>query len=99
MSWLTWFFILLLLAAAIGAALVAYRTYMFGDSGINLGAFLFKSRRPEPPLSVIEQAPVDGRRRLVLRGRRDGGPAWGGPDTGARSRTASRTRLFRIGRS
>jgi flagellar protein FliO/FliZ len=65
MSWLTWLFILILLGAAIAAAFLAYRTYMFGDSGFNLGGLLFRPR-PEPRLGVIEQAPVDSRRRLVL---------------------------------
>jgi flagellar protein FliO/FliZ len=65
MSWLTWLFILILLGAAVAAAFLAYRTYMFGDPGFNLGGLLFR-QRPEPRLGVIEQAPVDSRRRLVL---------------------------------
>ena len=32
MSWLYWLFILILLAAAGGAALLAYRTYVLGDT-------------------------------------------------------------------
>ena len=65
MSWLTWLFILILLAAAGGAAFLAYRTYMFGDAGLKVGSWLFK-QRAEPRLGVVEQASVDGRRRLVL---------------------------------
>ena len=65
MSWLTWLFVLILLGAGIGAAFLAYRAYMFGDTGINFGGLLFK-QRPEPRLGVIEQAQVDSRRRLVL---------------------------------
>jgi flagellar protein FliO/FliZ len=65
MSWLTWLFILILLAAAGGAAFLAYRTYMFGDAGLNVGSWLFKPK-PEPRLGVVEQVSVDGRRRLVL---------------------------------
>jgi hypothetical protein len=70
MSWLTWLFILVLLAAAGGAALLAYRAYMLGDAGINISGWLFK-QRPEPRLAVVEQASVDGRRRLVLLRRDD----------------------------
>jgi flagellar protein FliO/FliZ len=69
MNWFYWLFILILLAAAGGAALLAYRTYVMGDTG-NIGGWLFRSRA-EPRLGVIEQASVDGRRRLVLI-RRDG---------------------------
>jgi flagellar protein FliO/FliZ len=65
MSWLTWLFILVLLAAAGSAAFLAYRTYMFGDSGLNVGGWLFKPKA-EPRLGVVEQVSVDGRRRLVL---------------------------------
>ena len=65
MSWLTWVFILILLGAAGGAAFLAYRTYMFGDAGLNVSSWLFR-RQTEPRLSVVEQASMDGRRRLVL---------------------------------
>jgi hypothetical protein len=64
MSWLFWLFILVLLTAAGGSAYMAYRTYILGDT-LNLGGWLFKPR-PEPRLGVVEQASVDGRRRLVL---------------------------------
>lgn len=73
MYWLYWLFILILLAAAGGAALLAYRTYVLGDSSapnLNIGGWLFR-QRVEPRLGVVEQASVDGRRRLVLI-RRDG---------------------------
>src|SRR5262249_29129986 len=68
MYWLYWLFILILLAAAAGASLLAYRTYVMGDSSVpnfNLGGWLFR-QRPEPRLGVIEQASVDARRKLVL---------------------------------
>jgi flagellar protein FliO/FliZ len=68
MYWLYWLFILILLAAAGGAALFAYRTYVMGDAStpnFNIGGWLFRPK-PEPRLGVIEQAAVDARRRLVL---------------------------------
>jgi hypothetical protein len=61
---LFWLFVLVLLAAAGGAAYVAYRTYIVGDT-LNLPGWLLR-QRPEPRLGVVEQAAVDGRRRLVL---------------------------------
>ena len=73
MYWLYWLFILILLAAAAGAAVLAYRTYVMGDTStpnLNLGGWLFR-QKPEPRLSVVEQASVDARRRLLLI-RRDG---------------------------
>jgi flagellar protein FliO/FliZ len=73
MYWLYWLFILILLAAASGAGVLAYRTYVMGDTSrpnLNIGGWLFR-QRPEPRLGVIEQASVDARRRLVLI-RRDG---------------------------
>ena len=65
MSWLFWLFILVLLAAAGGSAYMAYRTYIVGDTSLNLSGWLFKPK-PEPRLGVIEQATVDSRRRLLL---------------------------------
>src|SRR5262245_20637141 len=65
MSWLFWFFILILLVATGAAALWAYRVYVLGDTSPNLGGWLFRPRA-EPRLGVIEQASVDSRRRLVL---------------------------------
>jgi len=44
MYWLYWLFILILLVAAAGAALLAYRTYVMGETGppnFNLGAGCF----------------------------------------------------------
>ena len=73
MYWLYWLFILILLAAAAGAAVLAYRTYVMGEASppnLNLGGWLFR-QKPEPRLSVVEQASVDARRRLLLI-RRDG---------------------------
>lgn len=65
MSWLFWLFILVLLAATGGSAYMAYRTYIVGDTSLNLSGWLFKPK-PEPRLGVIEQATVDSRRRLLL---------------------------------
>ena len=67
MSWLFWLFVLVLLVAAGGSAYMAYRTYVLGDTrlNLNLSGWLFKPR-PEPRLAVIEQASVDARRRLLL---------------------------------
>jgi len=64
MSWLFWLFMLALVAAAGVGGLLAYRAYVKGES-INVGAWLFRPR-PIPRLSVIEQASIDGKRRLVL---------------------------------
>jgi hypothetical protein len=44
---------------------MAYRTYVMGDTSLNLKGWLFKPR-PEPRLGVVEQASVDSRRRLLL---------------------------------
>jgi flagellar protein FliO/FliZ len=65
MSWLFWLFVLVLLVAAAGSAYMAYRTYVSGDTNLNLKGWLFRPR-PEPRLGVVEQATIDGRRRLVL---------------------------------
>jgi flagellar protein FliO/FliZ len=65
MSWLFWLFTLVLLAAAGGAAFLAYKSYVGGDTSVDLKGWLFKPR-PEPRLGVVEQATVDARRRLVL---------------------------------
>ena len=65
MSWLYWLFILILLAAAGGAACWPIARTSMGDTSLNLGGWLFRPR-PEPRLGVIEQASVDSRRRLVL---------------------------------
>jgi hypothetical protein len=59
---LLWLLVILLLLAALGAAaFVAWCSY----SGISPRDVLF-GPRPEPRLSIIEQAHLDGRRRLVL---------------------------------
>src|SRR3954454_19673193 len=73
MYWLYWLFIPILLAAAGGAAVLAYRTYVMGETSapkLKSGGWLFRPKA-EPRLGVIEQASVDARRRLVLI-RRDG---------------------------
>jgi flagellar protein FliO/FliZ len=57
---MTWFFVLLLLAAAIVAGAYVFRT-QGGFEGMGLFA-----PKPERRLSVAEQASVDGKRRLVL---------------------------------
>jgi len=65
MDWLFWgLFWALLLAAAILAGLWSYRAFTTGDTSFNF-AWLFPPR-PEPRLGVMEQASVDGRRKLVL---------------------------------
>jgi hypothetical protein len=57
-------FVLLLFVVAAVAALWGYRAYTTGDTSLSL-AWLFPAR-PEPRLSVMEQASVDSRRKLVL---------------------------------
>jgi flagellar protein FliO/FliZ len=65
MSSLVWpAFVLLLFVAAALAALWGYRAYTTGDTSLSF-AWLFPPR-PEPRLSVMEQASVDSRRKLVL---------------------------------
>jgi flagellar protein FliO/FliZ len=65
MSSLLWpaFVLLLFVVAGVGA-LWGYRAYTTGDTSLNL-AWLFPPR-PEPRLSVMEHASVDGKRKLVL---------------------------------
>jgi hypothetical protein len=65
MTSLLWplFVLFLFVATGIGA-LWGYRAYTTGDTSLNL-AWLFPAR-PEPRLSVMEQASVDSRRKLVL---------------------------------
>ncbi len=64
---LTWFFIILFLAAALVAAALATRSYM---SGTPIAGQFF-GPKPEKRLAVVEQARVDNRRHLILV-RRDG---------------------------
>jgi flagellar protein FliO/FliZ len=64
MSFLFWFFVLILLVAASFAGWWAYRVYVLGDTNVGLGNWF--SPKPEPRLGVTEQATVDSRRRLVL---------------------------------
>jgi flagellar protein FliO/FliZ len=59
---LYWIVMLSVLAAIAIAAIVGVRAYM---SGTSPGEVLFK-QRPEPRLSVIEHANVDGKRKLLL---------------------------------
>lgn len=59
---LTWFFLLLFLAVGVTAGGLAARSYMTGEP---IAGIFFKPR-PEKRLSVVEQASVDNRRRLVL---------------------------------
>src|SRR6266705_6718439 len=99
MYWLYWLFILILLAAAGGAVLLAYRTYIMGDTStpnFNIGGWLFRPKT-EPRLGVIEQAAVDARRRLLLIRRDDvehlimtGGPVDVVIETGIPTREAER---------
>lgn len=65
MSSLLWpLFVLALVIAAIVVALWGYRAYATGDTTFSLAWLL--PARPEPRLSVMEQASVDNRRKLVL---------------------------------
>jgi hypothetical protein len=65
MSSLLWpLFVLIFFASAAVAALWSYRVYTTGDMSFSLG-WLFPPR-PEPRLTVMEQASVDSRRKLVL---------------------------------
>jgi flagellar protein FliO/FliZ len=65
MSSLIWpAFVLVLFAAVAVAALWGYRIYTTGDTSLSLAWLL--PPRPEPRLSVMEQASVDSKRRLVL---------------------------------
>jgi flagellar protein FliO/FliZ len=63
-TFLFWFFVVILLAAASFAGWWAYRVYVLGETGSGLGNWF--GPRPEPRLGVTEQASVDSRRRLVL---------------------------------
>lgn len=64
MTFLFWLFMLLLVAAAVVGGLWGYRVYMTGDTSVPWGGWF--AARPEPRLSVSEQASVDSRRKLVL---------------------------------
>jgi hypothetical protein len=64
---LFYLFMLLMLLAAIGAGVFVLRGYMTGSSP----TLMLFGPRPEKRLAVVDQANVDGRRRLVLI-RRDG---------------------------
>jgi len=65
MSSILWpIFVLLFFASAAVAALWGYRAYTTGDTSFSF-AWLFPAR-PEPRLAVMEQASVDGKRKLVL---------------------------------
>jgi flagellar protein FliO/FliZ len=59
---LTWFFLIVFLAIAVAAGALAYRSFTTGEP---IGAFFF-APRPEKRLGVVEQASVDGRRKLLL---------------------------------
>lgn len=65
MSSLLWpAFVLALFVVAAVAALWGYRAYTTGDTAFSF-SWLFPPR-PEPRLSVMEHASVDGKRKLVL---------------------------------
>jgi hypothetical protein len=65
MSSLLWpLFVLTLVICALVATLWGFRAYTTGDTTLSL-AWLFPAR-PEPRLGVMEQASVDGKRKLVL---------------------------------
>ena len=57
-------FVLALFVGVAVAALWGYRVYTTGDTALSLAWLL--PVRPEPRLSVMEQASVDGKRKLVL---------------------------------
>jgi hypothetical protein len=57
-------FLVLLLGAAMFAGLWGYRAFTTGDTSFSL-AWLFP-QKPEPRLSVMEEAKVDRVRKLVL---------------------------------
>ena len=59
-----WLFVLALIAAAGVGALWGYRAYFTGDSSLTWGNWF--GVPPEPRLAVMEQANVDGRRKLLL---------------------------------
>jgi len=65
MGWLSWLFLLILLAAASAGAFWAYRVYLVGDASFNFSGLLFRPR-PEPRLGVTEHATIDSRRKLLL---------------------------------
>jgi flagellar protein FliO/FliZ len=65
MASLLWpLFVLALFVAAGFGALWGYRVYTTGDTSLSLAWLL--PARPEPRLGVMEQASVDGKRKLVL---------------------------------
>lgn len=65
MSSLLWpLFVLILVIAAIVATLWGFRAYTTGDTSMSLAWLM--PQRPEPRLGVMEQASVDGRRKLLL---------------------------------
>src|ERR1700742_582252 len=65
MASLLWpLFVLALFVGVAVAALWGYRVYTTGDTSLSL-AWLMPAR-PAPRLSVMEQASVDGKRKLVL---------------------------------
>lgn len=64
MGFIGWTLLLLFFAAAIAAGLWGYRVYTTGDTTLSLAWLL--PARPEPRLGVMEQASVDGKRKLVL---------------------------------
>ena len=64
---LTWFFLLLILAIALGAGGLALRSFMTGEPL----AGNFFGPKAERRLAVVEQTSVDSRRKLLLV-RRDG---------------------------
>lgn len=61
---LFWVFMLALLGAVAAAGYWAFRVYVLGDTHLAVSAWF--QPRPAPRLGVIEQANVDGRRKLLL---------------------------------
>ena len=65
MATLLWtIFLLIFFASAAVAAFWGYRAYTTGDTSLSF-PWMFPPR-PEPRLAVMEQANVDGRRKLLL---------------------------------
>jgi hypothetical protein len=61
---LFWICIVLLASVVVAAGYCVYHIYLLGDGSFRPSMWF--APRPEPRLSVTEQASIDGRRKLVL---------------------------------